>query len=214
MKGWIASVQGIRQQVLPGTQHVQTSTLSSDSVLYGIFFVWCWCFGKFVLFAGLRGLWACADFWLNESWAGLACSIGALHILCAQYERAEWVKEWVTTCFERSEEKCGDRMQPMCHKSLGCMWSSADIDICEDSSLWPKALERGRLAGDLWAGLLWGHSYSPLSSATGFKRELTTCFSISSATILRTVLFCFPFTSFWPISFRESESQLIKWSLI
>lgn len=67
-------------------------------------------------------------------------------------------------------EKCGDRMQPMCQTSLVYLCSSAVTDICEDSSLWPRALERGRLAGDRWAGLLWGHSYSPLSLATGFKR--------------------------------------------
>ena len=69
----------------------------------------------------------------------------------------------------RSGEKCSDRMWLVCHKSVVYVWSSADTDICEDSSLWPRALERGTLAGDLWAGLLWGHSYSPLSSATCFK---------------------------------------------
>lgn len=37
-------------------------------------------------------------------------------------------------------DKCGDRMQPMCHTSLVYMWSSAVTDICEDSSLWPELL--------------------------------------------------------------------------
>lgn len=91
MKGWIASVQ-----VLPETQHVQASTLSSDSVLYGIFLSDVDALGNVCSSLGWGWLGACADCWLNESWAGRAWSTGALHILCAQCECAEWIKEWVT----------------------------------------------------------------------------------------------------------------------
>lgn len=145
-----------------------------------------------MLFPGLRGLWACADCWLKES-RGLALPVALVPcILCAQCECAGGVKDWVTIRFVRSEETCSDRMQPMCHKSLGVHvvfswhWYLWGFFLLAQSS-WER-----KTCWWPWAGLLWGHSSSPLSSATGFKRELTTCFSISSATILRTVLFCFP----------------------
>ena len=84
---------------LPETQHVQASTLSSDSVLCGIFWSDVDALGNVCSSLGWAGLWACADCWLNESWAGHAWSTGALHILCAQCECAEWIKEWVSAQF-------------------------------------------------------------------------------------------------------------------
>lgn len=99
-------------------------------------------------FLGWVGVWDCAHCRLKEgvkvqAWAGHAFSSRAfhsvLHILQAQNVCAEWINQWISEHFggissKEQGEMCGDRMWPMDHESLVCVWSLAHPDVCEDSS--------------------------------------------------------------------------------